>query len=1439
MTKLIFPIALCWAILLSWMPTGAVALNSNTQMYGIFQTSGSTFLGVASLGNTVLPRQILSSKAQEGLESQSASYSNGVIYAVGYDSNTYDYTNMCDLYAYDALTGAPVAASRPISDRYFSQCSATDPLTGLVWGRFNGNAAHDRWEIACVNFKTLEKRIVGLARRDYICMGMNTRRELYAFAKDGNLYRISTEDGSETLVGATGLTDFVDSGGETYIMNGAINPDDGLFYISYADNNFRTNHGSVVAIDTQTAQATKVGDYPQIYLARIIYFPTSSAENDAPALVNGFEQHFPKGALTGNVTFSLPTKTYAGQELTGQLDYEILVDGISFATGSGVAGSSVTSAEVTFAQEGMHCVQVFTRNSAGDGAKLLQVFYVGMDVPAQPEHVSASVAADGRTTISWEAPTGSNGGYAGDESSLIYTVTRYPGGKIVGQGVVGTSFVDTLDPEGDVAAWYYGIKARNEHYEGTEEGFSNKNVFGAPLDVPYTADFSTPDLFTMIDVQGDGKSFSVTRAAGNDVMGQYSNNDKGLLDDWVVTPKINLVAGVTYRFTLPRNLWSQKLNLTLAYGTQPTVEALTHIIGTKEEEKSTTEWKELSFEFVATESGAFYIGLHSVQDYAARGLYMSRPFVLEEVPGENVASAPSNLQVTGADKGEKSATIRFTAPTRTVKGDPISGLFTVKVIYHSRIVHTFSDVQPGQSIEWTYASESIADGFNTFTVAAVTNEGTGITASNSAYVGIDTPQAPTGVKVKDENGGITISWETVTERGANGYYVNPDEVTYIIYDYTYNDEGVRSDFEEIGSVIGKNSFFYEEPTNEGDQRLTYKAIRARNATGTTGYVLAAPLVKGTPYGLPFEETLAGGETNGKFWWYVTDNTTQDPTISTKSYDANSGCFSWTAGAARERASINTGKISLQSASNKPVLSYAYYAEPGSTQTINVYLQTPDGMETRVSQVNFSTLKGDDGWRTELVDLTPYRNQSYVAVKFQLSAGTRNESVLLDAIDIYDQLPYNLSVDVSAPTVVKAGAEAGVTVSVRNTGENDITGFKVTLFADDEEVFTQTVSGTLTSQEMMTLPTNYKIPADFEDDYVVLRAEVETLNSPDLDDRDNWIETEVDVREATAAQPVLVQIDKNAQMLSWQTPGETTEQIVEMFDDFESFDNAGISFSSPFGWLNDWLVYDGDGEDTDNFTVDYPGKSIGASSWMVWNTGLSVEEAPQPLIGSKYLIAFNPILGAASDWLVSPKLSRKPQTVSLSIANIGDDGFSTIEVLYTTSQAEPSTFEDWSEVEDFTKTFRALTRKQLTTNDWDGLEVELPDGTTHFAIRNVSSSATGVAVALASFEKGNAAPESFNIYQDGVLTANVKATEPLSYTLTDPTAAYAVSAVYANGEESRSVTPVDVTGIKASPQSKAKFDVYTLDGSKVRSNTRTLHGLKSGLYIINGKSVIIK
>ena len=70
--------------------------------------------------------------------------------------------------------------------------------------------------------------------------------------------------------------------------------------------------------------------------------------------------------------------------------------------------------------------------------------------------------------------------------------------------------------------------------------------------------------------------------------------------------------------------------------------------------------------------------------------------------------------------------------------------------------------------------------------------------------------------------------------------------------------------------------------------------------------------------------------------------------------------------------------------------------------------------------------------------------------------------------------------------------------------------------------------------------------------------------------------------------------------------------------------------------------------------------------------------------------------------------------------------------------------------------------------------------------------------------------------------------------------YGVTAVFADAEsEATLAQPITPTGIENIVATGKTFDVYTLEGICVAKNVKSLGLLKQGVYLVNGKKVVIE
>ena len=70
-------------------------------------------------------------------------------------------------------------------------------------------------------------------------------------------------------------------------------------------------------------------------------------------------------------------------------------------------------------------------------------------------------------------------------------------------------------------------------------------------------------------------------------------------------------------------------------------------------------------------------------------------------------------------------------------------------------------------------------------------------------------------------------------------------------------------------------------------------------------------------------------------------------------------------------------------------------------------------------------------------------------------------------------------------------------------------------------------------------------------------------------------------------------------------------------------------------------------------------------------------------------------------------------------------------------------------------------------------------------------------------------------------------------------AYAVTAIYADGTESKPVEVNITTALDNIENDGKPIDIYTVDGKLVRRQATSLDGLRKGVYVVGNKKVIVK
>ena len=190
----------------------------------------------------------------------------------------------------------------------------------------------------------------------FLALACSNEGQLYAIGDDDCLYKIDKEFGDAELVGSLGL-DKINRAWMYHdielgrLQSATFDPKTNTIY--WAAQLWNTENASMASellkIDVQNPSNTEIVTvFPENAQIVSLYIPAPKANDNAPAMPTEISKEFEGGSLTGKIVFTAPTTTYAGNELSGELTYEVLVDDKVIGSGQTTAGAE-TKADVTAA----------------------------------------------------------------------------------------------------------------------------------------------------------------------------------------------------------------------------------------------------------------------------------------------------------------------------------------------------------------------------------------------------------------------------------------------------------------------------------------------------------------------------------------------------------------------------------------------------------------------------------------------------------------------------------------------------------------------------------------------------------------------------------------------------------------------------------------------------------------------------------------------------------------------------------------------------------------------------------------------------------------------------------------------------------------------------------------------------------------------------------
>ncbi len=1326
--------------------------------------------------------------------------------------------------AYNTADWSSVGNPYKMLDDYSLLAStlAYDGVTGRIYGNFL-TAEGDGQEFGYADYANFTHVALGKANTDLVTMAATPDGKLYGIDLEGTLYRISTADGTTTAVGSTGIV------AGSYIQSATADPKTGLIYWATVS---PSQQSALYRIDPQTAKAEKVTDFAGQEQIAFLHAPTE-IEAGAPAQPADAKATFDKGSLSGTVTFTVPTLTHGGEPLNGTVSYTLVVGGQKL-TGTAKPGQAVSLPITLEAGEAQFALTL--SNEAGNGEAVKFTSWIGPDTPRPVTDVSLSVDEAHKTTLIWSAPTeGVHGGYV-DSQTLTYDVVRQPDSVVVAQAQRNTTFSEQLNVS-SYDVYYYEVTARQGDLAATPVA-SNKVALGSALTVPYAEDFSGNgfDKYTVIDANADGVSWRLSYG-----MAAYAYSDDNDADDWLLTPPIHLETGKIYELGYMlqgATFYTERYAVAYGEGSDPTAYA-TLVPPTDIAPAATAS--DLTQSLTVSRTGDYRFAFHALSPAGYMGLALDNISVTLAA----LATAPDSvtaLTATAAPEGKRSVSLSAKAPTRTVAGQPLTTLKAVELRRGDELIHTFTAPEPGAAL--TYTDDAAAQGFNTYTLTPVNADGAGLKASIKVYAGLDVPGTPTGIILTDHaDGTATLTWTAPTDLGPNGGYVDPAGLTYNVYSI-----GASGNLIPLEEGIKTTTYTVSDIPQTGAQGMVRYGVKAVNAIGDGTSGISSIILSGAAEQLPYRESFGGGTTSS-YWSVGGSGTGRFAMTTDESADADGGSVAYTPQAAGELSTFSSGKVSIAGAIN-PHLTLSYYAQPGAALSllINALPNGRTDSPVELAQIDYATLTGEAGWRELTYDLSALKAEnSYVRLVFVGTGTATDTPIRLDNIALYDELEHNLAaLPLNLPATVKAGTTLQLTAEVENQGLREAEAYEVVLKVNDTAVSRQTGKQTAAGAKAAYAFT-YDVPITAPD---TLRFATEVVYAPDLNQANN-ASAPAAVRVVAPTYPLVTglaaEVKAEGVSLTWTEPTLTQGPVTEDFERYEAFTTTD---------LGEWTTIDGDGNPLYGFAgTSFPGQG-GPAAFFVFNPslveGIDTDDRATPYSGKQFLASFSSSFGPSDDWLISPPLTGKAQTVSLQAAAWTTDyGAETFEILYSTTD---NARESFTSAGTFT----------VNSANWKEYSAELPEGAKYFALHVTSDNTYMLKIDDIKYDKADYVLTGYRIYRDGEPLATLDGPPPAYTDATAPDGrhAYQVTALYTVGESALTeAVEVNLTGIEGvtaagdliieslkgglsvtAPAGTA-LTVYGADGRAVFTATATGHAqriaLTPGTYLVRGGHATVK
>lgn len=1306
---------------------------------------------------------------------------------------------------------------------------------------------------------------VDLATGEFTEVG-ETEYMVYALACDGNgqlwgigtpgdltvptyLLKIDKATGTATIVGDTGLNLYTASHSTaTFDLR------TGKLYWAaktYTEDEYfqRTWTTALFEVNTATGAASTARLFPTNELMAGLFI--KDCHPKAPEAVKDMTFSFSEGSTTeGHIKFTLPTLTYDRTSLSGTLKAEITVDGVTRTIEGLTPGAEFTDETSTSLTQGEHTVKVVCYAGELKSLPAVSNVYGGTDTPAAVSGLTVTGSTRGdKATISWTAPDkGASGGYI-DTSALTYDIVLKPDNITVAEGLTDTEYTYTFERKMGISQFLVTPKAGGQSGQAAA---SDVQLLGTPWALPYLETFNYTSAaywpFTVIDANGDnddnGKQWYFDANNRCAIYFADPNYTVGNVDDWLISPTIDLVPGEIYRLQFDTWGYMGAVNhFTVTIGEEATAESQKHVI--MDEQHNTVEGQKTFSTLFRPEEGELRLGFHNIgsgQDH----MYLDNIYVTHYGTAAIPAAPAIELSMVG-----KMVQLKGTAPTTTVGGSPVGTLKAIK-IYRTQVsstpLYTIEGIAAGQDFEWIDTNPMLGE--CKYFVVAVNDEGDGMEATATINTRADVPQAVTGLEVTGKNGWTeaAITWKYPEDGfGVNGLPLNASDITYDVK----RTVGVNTVTvaENLTTCSFTDSKFSEAFSNGAQQGYVTYTVTPKTTGGEGASTKSKSMLLGKGYGLPFNESWTEQGQDNMPW--QTANASQGASWMV----ASSGYEPMTGGKGQDGYGLASFTISSSSSSGKadfvsPRIDVADYTDvkvsfylyrSTDANTASSYLQV--GIDTEengtVMLPNEYRVYGDtNGWQLYTFDLpAEYAGSDRMSLVFRGATSNTKGRVHIDNVSVTGIQPEHevKAVSITGPEQCLIGNNNIYRVEVTNIGTADNSNVNISFYADGELIETKTIA-TIASGSNVAETFTLSPSLDNMERYMTLSAVITAEN--DGSEANNTVEATV-----LLVAPMLPYVnDLNATAgednvyLTWSeaTTYPHEETVTDGAESYKAFAISGAG---------DWKFVDQDGGPT--MTGISAGETTltwtnaGAQqAFIIFNPSLAgdgsidMTQLIAPRSGKQCFISFA-ARGGNDDWMISPQLSGRAQTITF---------YAKAAYPYETEQFEVLASSTTTDINAFSCVSGDSPVGVNSYYDWNKYEYELPEGTKFFAIRCLSQEQTGLMIDDITYSPAYTPLQfwGYNIYRDGVKLTD----EPIGdNSFTDKGLpegeeyGYNVTAVYKEGESiySNRVTvtttsePSSISGTKAGAVS-----IVSVAGGIVVNNAC---GTAVSVYSVSGRMVV--